>query len=215
MIDYDHRKSTENWAELDYDRSLWFPVPLGFQGTKWADAAEWAYGYSLDRFRRGGRELNKKIVKKEVVPFAERLVVARQVVAGHIGGHKLYCHCPDYTKLPTLVSIGLWKPMGDWQQAIQYYAYWGTKTATTQPMAEWFTTDALGTGVKAQWSGSGVNGDPTTYEQVNYVFRDETYATDVHVFLMSWDHARYVEVLPDLDNLVRAIRCIPDPETQS
>jgi hypothetical protein len=49
------------------------------------------------------------------------------------------------------------------------YAYWGTKTATSPPSAEWFRTDRLGTGVRSQWAGVSASG---AYDQVNYIFRD-------------------------------------------
>lgn len=205
MTDYDHRTSTDNWAEIDYDRDRWFPVPLAFKGTKWLDAAEWAYDYACDRFLRGGRTLTKKIVKKEVLPLADRLVVAHHEAAGHIAGHKLYMHCPDYTKVPLLLAVGLWKTMGTWEEAIQYYAYWGTKTATATPIADWITTENLGTGVRAQWHGA-LDGP---YDQVNFIFRDEAFATDVHAFLMAGDHDRFLEALPDLDRFVQGIRCVP------
>ena len=92
------------------------------------------------------------------------------------------------------------------EEALQHYAYWGTKSATTEPSAEWFETGALGVGVRAQWAG--VIG-PGPYDQVNYAFRDDAYDTDVHVFMTAWDHQRYTEVVPDLDRLVHGIRCVP------
>ncbi|MYS24294.1 hypothetical protein GA0115240_16317 [Streptomyces sp. DvalAA-14] len=209
-MSFDERKSTPNWAEIDYDRSAWFPIPLGFEGTKWSDAAEWAFDYAGDRFVKGGRELTKKVVKKEVLPFAEHLVLARTAVAGRMAGHKLYCHCPDYTKFPVPAAVGLWRCQGTWEEAMRYYAYWGTESATTEAATEWFETEALGTGVKSRWSG--VYG-PGPYDQVNYIFRDAAMETDVHVFLTSWNHDRFIEILPDLDQLVRGIRCVPDPGT--
>ncbi|MFC5029863.1 hypothetical protein C8250_029920 [Streptomyces sp. So13.3] len=208
-MSFDHRKSTENWARIDYDRDVWFPIPLAFKGTKWADAAEWAFDYAGDRFLRGGRELTKKVVKKEVLPFAQALVRGQSEIVGSVAAHKLYFHCPDYTKMPVAVAIALWKREGTREEAFQHYSYFGTKSATVQPVAEWFETEALGRGVKAQWSGVTEIGQ---YDQVNYIFRDDDFDTDVHVFLMSWDHQRFLEVLPDLDAFVRSIRCIPDPD---
>ncbi|SEO37497.1 hypothetical protein [Actinacidiphila rubida] len=203
---FETRTSTPNWFTVDHDDALWFPMPLSITGTRWADVAEWAFDSACDRFLRGGRELNKKVVKKEVLPFAETLVAAHSSAVGKIGAHKFFFHCPDYTKLPVLISIAAWKRDGTREEALQHYAYWGTKSATSAPVAEWFETEALGTGVKAQWTG--VTG-PGPYDQVNYIFRDDTYDADVHVFLTAWDHDRYLEVVPDLDQLVRAIRCVP------
>jgi hypothetical protein len=205
MTDFDHRTTTDNWAEIDYDRDRWFLMPLAFKGTKWLDAAEWAYENACDRFLRGGRTLTKKVVKKEVLPFAERLVRAHHEAAGHIAGHMLYLHCPDYTKVPLLLAVGLWKTMGTWEEATQYYLYWGTKTATTTPVTDWITTENLGTGVRAYWHGEFKG----PYDQVSYIFRNEAFATDVHAFVMAGDHDRFVEALPDLDRFMHGIRCIP------
>lgn len=203
---FETRTSTPNWVKIDYDESRWFPMPLSLQGTRWADAAEWAFDAACDRFLRSGRVLTKKVVKKEVLPFAQALVLAHSNAVGKIGAHKFFLHCPDCTTFPVLVSIALWKRDGTREEALQHYAYWGTKSATSAPVAEWFETEALGVGVKAQWSG--VIG-PGPYEQVNYIFRDDTYDADVHVFMTAWDHTRYTEVVPDLDQLVRGIRCVP------
>ncbi|WP_329134803.1 hypothetical protein OG552_19940 [Streptomyces sp. NBC_01476] len=206
-MSFETREATDNWITVDYDRSRWFPMPVSFPGTKWADEAEWAFDYARDRFLRAGRTLTKKIVKNEVLPFAEALLLARDNAIGHIGAHVFYLHCPDYTRLPVLAAIAMWKRDGTREEAFQHYAYWGTKSATSEATAEWFETEALGTGVRSRWSGDLGNGP---YEQVNYVFRDDTYDTDVHIFLMAWDHDRFVEVAADLDQLVRGIRCVPD-----
>lgn len=208
-MSFDQRKATDNWATVDYDRDVWFPIPLVLEGTKWADAAEWAYDYAGDRVLRTHGELTKKLVKKEVLPFAKALVQGRHEAVAKIAAHKLYFHCPDSTKNPVMAAIGLWKSQGTREEAFQFYSYFGTKTATEQPVAEWFETETLGRGVKAQWSG--VTG-PGQYWQTNYIFRDDEFETDVHVWMLDWDHQRYLEVVPDLDKLVRSIRCTPDPD---
>ena len=58
-------------------------------------------------------------------------------------------------------------------------------------------------GVRAYWN---------TDEHELYIFRNDEFDTDVHIFTAVWDHHRFLEVLPDLDILTRAIHCIPDPE---
>lgn len=205
-MSYDHRTSTENWAQVDWDRNVWFPIPISFGGTKWANAAEWAFDYAGDRVRRAGHELTKKVVKKEVLPFAKSLVVAQNDLAGKWAAHKIYFHCPDSTKIPVATGVGLWKRIGTREEALRFYSYYGTKSATVEPVAQWFESEALGTGVRAQWSGV-IEGD--AYDQVNYAFRDDEFDTDVHIFMLAFDHQRFLEVLPDLDVLARAIRCVP------
>ncbi len=208
MTDFDHRTSTDNWARVDYDKAVWIPIPTSFGGTPWADAAEWAFDFAGDRFLRGGREVNRKVAKKEVLPFSEALLRGRNEIVGKAAAHKFYYHCPDYTKTPVSVFISLWKCQGTREEAFQFYGYWGTKSATTQPVAEWFETEYLGMGVKAQWSGVH-EGRP--YDQVNYIFRDDEFDTDVQVWMVWQQHEPFLEALSDLDAFVRAIRCTPDP----
>ena len=208
MTDFDHRTSTDNWARIEYDKTIWFPIPSAFKGTAWADAAEWAYDWAGNRFLLGGREVNRKVMKKEVLPFAEALVRGRNVVVGKAAAHKFYFHCPDYTKTPVGVFVALWKCQGTREEAFDFYSHWGDAGATGEPVTEWFETEALGRGVKAQWSGLSEAG---RYERVNYIFRNEEFDTDVLVWTMDWDHDRFLEVAADLDTFVYGIRCIPDP----
>jgi hypothetical protein len=213
VTDFNERKSTDNWARVDFDENIWIPIPYAFQGTRWKDAAEWAFDYAGSRFLLGGRDVNKKVVKHEVLPSAQALVRARDQIVGHAKAAKFYFHCPDYTKVPVATFVGLFKCMGTRDEAFEYYAYWGTKSATTQPVAEWFETEHLGTGVKAQWAGR-LPDDGRPYDQVNYIFRNEEFDTDVQVWTTVLDHDRFVEVVPDLDTFVRAIRCTPDPSNK-
>ncbi len=210
MTDFDKRTSTDNWATVAFDENVWIPVPYAFKGTRWSDAEEWAFDYAGSRFLLGGREVTKKVVKKEVLPDAAALVRGRQEIVGKVKAHKFYFHCPDYTKVPVAMCIGLFKCMGTREEAFEFYPYWGTETATTQPVAEWFETGNLGRGVKARWAGL-IPDSAEPYDQVNYIFRDEKFDTDVLVWTTVLDHERFVEVVPDLDVLVQAIRCTPSP----
>jgi hypothetical protein len=73
-VDFDNRKTTKNWAQLDYDRDRWIPVPLVFEGTKWPDAETWAVSYDRDRARKTFGELTRKVQHKEVEPRAASFV---------------------------------------------------------------------------------------------------------------------------------------------
>ncbi|MBV9025319.1 MAG: hypothetical protein JO362_16350 [Streptomycetaceae bacterium] len=205
-MNFDNRKSTKNWAEVNWDRDLWIPVPLTFEGTMWADAAEWALHYASDRAERTYGELTKKVLRKEVKPRAMSFVDAQKDLAGKLPAHKFYMHFPNAHTAPVPVGVGLWDPQGTREEAFQYYAYWTAQNATEPPVAEWFDTEALGRGVKAQWRAME---DSKPVWAVNYIFRNEEFATDVHVFTGCADNERFQEVLPDLDDLVRHIRCAP------
>lgn len=208
-MSFDQRKMSRNWAQVDYDRHVWFPIPIVLEGTKWPNAAEWAADYAGDRVMRTHGELTRKLMKKEVLPFAQALVKGRSEVVGKMAVHKLYFHCPDSTKTPVMAAIGLWQCQSTRDEALQFYSYFGSESATDQPIAEWFETEALGTGVKAHWSGVAGTGQ---YWQVNYAFRNDEFDTDVQIFMMAWDHQRFAEIIPDLDELARSIQCVPDPD---
>lgn len=210
MTDFAERKSSGNWARVDYDKNVWIPIPAGFAGTRWLDAAEWAYDNAGSLLLRSGLDVSKKVMKKEGQPRAEALIRGRDEIVGKAKAHKYYFHCPDYTKVPAAVFVGLWGCLGTREEAFQYYAYWGTKSANVAPVAEWFETEHLGTGIKACWSGTVDDGRP--YDRVSYVFRDEEFNTDVQVWMLLLDHERFEAILPDLDDFVRAIRCTPHPK---
>lgn len=208
-MNFDNRKATKNWAVVDYNRDVWIPVPLTFQGTKWGDVTNWAVYYAEDRVERSYGTLTKKLQRKEVTPRAFALAELHRGLVGTIPASKIYCHLPDASMNGTSVGIGLWQPKGAREEAFQHYAYWGSENAQEQPVAEWFDTEALGRGVKAQWCGQSSDGKPMW--QVNYIFRNDEFETDVHVFTACANGERFQEMLPDLDDLVRHIRCVPDP----
>ncbi|MDI5966680.1 hypothetical protein [Streptantibioticus silvisoli] len=205
-VDFEHRDMTPNWAKVSYDTDVWFPMPFFFKGTMWADAAEWAFYYVTDRFRRGGGSLTKREVKKEVVPRAEILVEVQNSILHQGGAHKFYIHCPDYRVKPVMISIGLWKSKGTRDQALDFYSRWGTRSATSEPVSTAITTEHLGEGIRSQWVGESEGG---RYDRVNYVWRNEEFETDVLVWMILWDRPRFEEVLPDLDAFVQGIRCTP------
>lgn len=207
-VDFSHRDTTYNWAKIKYDAHIWFPMPIIFDGTPWADAAEWAFYYVSDRFRSGGGKMTKHEVKKHVLPRAEVLVdVQRDLIHSAIA-HKFYAHCPEYHVTPVVISVALWKCKGTREQAFEYYGKWGSDTATTVPDVKPCVTDHLGEGIRVQWIGKDKGG---VYENVNYVWRNEEFDTDILVWMMESDRVRFNEVLPDLDEFVKGIYCTTRP----
>ncbi len=209
MTDFDHRKSSDNWAVVTYDQDRWIPMPIYFKGTRWADPAEWAFDQAGKAFLRGGRDLTKKVVKKEVHPFAELLLFAQREESKKIITHKFYLNCPDYTKLPVSAYVGMYKCQGTREQAFEYYSGWGARGAREPARYSEIRTDNLGAGVRSVWSDD-VNG--ATMYCANYVFRNEEYNTDVHAMLRTELEERFWETLPEMDTFVHGIRCTPDPE---
>ncbi|MDI5972248.1 hypothetical protein POF50_023415 [Streptomyces sp. SL13] len=207
-VDFEHRDMTPNWAKVSYDTDVWFPMPFFFKGTKWADAAEWAFYYVTDRFRRGGGSLTKREVKKEVVPRAGILVELQNGILHQGGAHKFYIHCPEYHVQPVVISIALWKCRGTREQAFDFYGNSGSFSATTTPVRQSITTENLGEGIRVRWIGQVAAG---TYENVNYVWRNEEFDTDILVNMFELNRPRFEEVLPDLDAFVQGIRCTTRP----
>jgi hypothetical protein len=211
ISDFDNqRHNTDNWARVSYDKSRWIPMPGAWGGTPWADTAEWAFYQAEMAFLRGGRELNKKVVKKEVLPFSELLLYLYSTVVGKLAAQKYYLHCPNHTTSPVGAYIGLWKCMGTREEAFDYYGLWGTRTAAELqgPESEEFTAAHLGTGLRVRYSEL-LQGE--RMYSVNYVFRNEEYNTDVHVFMNARDEQRFLEALPETDAFVDQVQCTPRP----
>lgn len=199
------RKTTKNWAKVDYDRSRWIIVPLSFEGTKWGDLASWAMYYAEERGEREFGELTKKVMRKEIKPRAASFMDVHKDMVGKLPAQKFFFDWPEWTSVPVPVAVSIWQPQGTREEAFQYYAYWSVKDPQDL-VTEWFETETLGTGVKTRWKAIE-DGKPVW--AVNYVFRNEEWETDVHVFT-SWPvQERFEEVITDLDVLVRGIECCP------
>jgi hypothetical protein len=207
--EFDHRHSTDNWAIVTYDKTRWIPMPGAFEGTPWPGVAEWAFDEAGQAFLRGGRDLDKHVVKKEVRPFAEVLLTAYQTVVGKTAAHKYYLYCPDYRYTPVATYIGLWKCLGTRAEALNYYGLWGTTDNGVSDVRPWdFSTDSLGAGVKTTYVQQ-MDGAPMYW--VNYAFRNEEYNTDVHMFMNTRDEQQFHQLQPELDAFIRGLRCSPDP----
>lgn len=210
-MNFDQRTSSKNLFAFDYDHDKWIPVPVSFEGTKWGSVERWATQYATQHVHRAfGDDLSKKIVRKEVTPRAQNLMMLQQGLAGVVPAHHMFAHCPDAVTGPQPVGIGRWATQGTREQALQYYAYWGVHRATEQPFAEWFDTEHLGRGLKATWPALDDDGDPMW--QVNFGFRHEELEVDLHIFSSCPNKERFEQFLPDLDTLVQGIRCIPAPD---
>ena len=151
-------------------------------------------------------------VKKEVVRGAEILVdVQRDLLHQNIA-HKFYVHSPEYHVTPVVISVVCGSARGTREQAFDYYGKWGSDTATTTPEIKPFATDRLGEGVRVQRIGQDQQG---VYENVNYVWRNEEFDTDILVWMTEADRVRFHEVLPDLDEFVKGIYCCTRPHKES
>ena len=207
--EFDHRHSTRNWAKVTYDKNRWIPMPGVFEGTPWPGVAEWAFDEAGQAFLRGGRDLNKHVVKKEVRPFAELLLSLYKTLVGKTAAHKYYLHCPDYQHLPVGTFIGLWKCLGTRTEALHYYGLWGTTDNGCSDARSWdFSTESLGAGVKTTYVDQ--SGDAPMYYG-NYAFRNEEYNTDVHMFYNTADWQRFQDVQPEMDEFIRGLHCSPRP----
>ncbi len=206
-MNFDDRKTTKNWAKVEYDRDQWIIVPLTFEGTKWRDAAHWALYYAADRAERTYGEVTKKLMRKEVEPRAASFMDTHKDMVGRAPAQKFFFNFPDAKTVPVPVGIGLWQTQGTREEAFDYYTWWSAHDPV-DPVAEWFETESLGTGVKARWQAMD-EGKPIW--AVNYIFRDDEFDTDVHIFAGWPVRERFEEVITDLDVLVRSIKCCPRP----
>jgi hypothetical protein len=203
-MSFDRRQKSDCLLSIDYDRSIWVPVPLEFPSGPWSDAAEWAFESAGDCVLRSGYNLSKEVVVEEVLPLSQRLLLGRYEVVGKVPGLRLYLHCPDSAKMPSFLSIGLWRSQGTREEALRYYSMWGSVSADSVPSVDDFSTEVLGCGLRSSWASPlGV--------QVNYFFRDDLCGTDLHVYAVTPEPERLGEFNSDLDAFVRGLGCVPRP----
>jgi hypothetical protein len=103
------------------------------------------------------------------------------------------------------VSFGIWAAVGDAAGQLRALAGADSPDAMEPPLVEEFTTERLGTGLKAL-AHTRKGGTITGY--VNYAWRSEEHATALRMFTGCPDLGRLQRALPDLDRLARGATII-------
>lgn len=197
--------SQKGWVNIDGDhllRLIWVPCPPFFEGgeTRQSWAAESAQLWFQSSQSPYGRE--------EVDHLGEMFAAIHEDVyaAGHC--HQAVIHLPDPRMVPLPVQIGVWAMQGNREQTLRSLAHADDAEAIDPPIAEEFTTERLGTGLKVLHYRHGPDGKRVD-GYLNYAWRSEQYETDLRVFTFCDDLSRLERARPDLDDLARAIEIVP------
>ncbi len=197
--------SRKGWINIDQDllaRMIWVICPPFFpegeDRESWADESAGLW-WQLSGWKYG---------KREVGALAEMLSAIHQdlYAAGHC--HQALIHLPRPNMVPLPVQIGIWAMAGDRDEQLRLLTQADEPAAVEPPIIEEFTTERLGTGLKAlhyrrEPGGTRLDG------YLNYAWRSEQYETDLRLFTFSSDMSRLHAALPDIDDLARAIELVP------
>lgn len=197
--------SKKGWISIDQDQFTdltWVPCPPFFEGgntrESWA-AEESGLWWKLSGLKHG---------KRQTRGLAEMLSAIHKdlYAAGHC--HLAVLHLPDPRMLPLPVQFGVWRMEGEREEQLRLLANADAPEAIEPPIVEEFTTDRLGTGLKALHyrrapDGSAIHG------YLSYAWRSEQYETDLRLFTFFWDLARLQKAIPDIDELARGTAIVP------
>lgn len=197
--------SREGWLNIDQDlllRLTWVPCPPFFPDGQ--DRESWA----AESAGLWWRMSESPYGKREIDDLAGLLSAIHQDVyaAGHC--HQALIHLPDPRMLPLPVQLGIWAMDGDRDEQLRTLAHADEPTAVEPPIVEEFSTERLGTGLKALHYRFGRDGS-AVHGYLNYAWRSERYETDLRLFTFCWDLSRLQRALPDIDELARAIEIVP------
>jgi hypothetical protein len=197
--------SRKGWLNIDREyllRLIWVPCPPFFAGGE--DRRSWA----AESAALWWRSSKSPYGREEVDHLADALAAIHQDVyaAGHC--HQALVHLPNPRMLPLPAQIGVWAMQGDRDQALRSLAHAGDPEAIEPPITGEFTTERLGTGLKALHYRRSPDGE-RVHGYLNYAWRSEQYETDLRLFTFCDDLTRLERAMPDIDDLARAIEIVP------
>jgi hypothetical protein len=197
--------SKKGWVSIDQDlltRLTWVPCPPFFPDGE--NRESWAAESAALWWRASGL----KHGKRETRGLAEVLSAIHKdlYAAGHC--HQAVIHLPDPRMLPLPVQLGVWQMEGGREEQLRTLANAGAPEAIEPPVVEEFTTDRLGTGLKALHYRRGADRS-AIHGYLSYAWRSEEYETDLRLFTFCWDLSRLQRAIPDIDELARAIAIVP------
>ncbi|MFG2308816.1 hypothetical protein ACGFS9_09025 [Streptomyces sp. NPDC048566] len=195
----------------------WVALPAVFEGTDWADSAEYAEQMASALVVRqrefvGGRiddDLGERAAA-QILDVYNRLfdLVEAQY-------HLLYW--PDLRKPPLPVFLGAWKPERDRTSAEVHYAgsFHHLETGGPSSIEERFATDSLGAGLRSLAFvplNADEPEDPDCLVGVlTYFWRATSRPADVRLVVFTNELGQLYAALPDLDAFARTLVLTGEP----
>jgi hypothetical protein len=192
--------SKKGWASIDYDERIWIPCPAVFQPG--IDRETYAAGVARIWWEQSG--IGHK--PSDVGRLAEMLSVIHQSIWGKIPCHYALIHLPDPRLMPLVLYVGIWEAAGDENEQLRVLCHADDPEAVERPVAEEFTTDRLGTGLRVIRYRHLPDG--ALYAGLAYAWRSATYETDLLLNTSSEDLGRLQRAIPDIEDLARATNII-------
>ena len=197
--------SEKGWVDIDREllnRLTWVPCPPFF--PEGADRESWAADSAALWWDVSGLKHGKRQTRALAAMLAA--IHKDLYAAGHC--HQAVIHLPDPRMLPLPVQLGVWQMRGGREERLRMLAHADGPEAIEPPIVEEFTTERLGTGLRALHYRRGDDGSET-HGYLNYAWRLEEYETDLRLFTFCWDLSRLQRAMPDIDELARATAIVP------
>lgn len=197
--------SKKGWIKLDYDKTIWIPLPPGFRPD--ATREEWADGFAQLWWNASGRKHGKRDVKN----FAKMLDTIQRTIYSEQPCHTALLHMPDVDWSPLPVCFGIWQALGEPEEQLLELVHATEPVAIEKPIVEEFQTENLGRGLKTIYY-QRLTKSKGTLAVLNYAWRSEQYETALHIYTAAPDWGRLQRAIPDLDEMARTVSFIPGVE---
>jgi hypothetical protein len=196
--------SKKGWVSIDYDERTWIPCPPVFPAG--IDRESFAAGVARIWWEQSG--IRHK--PSDVGRLAEMLSMIHEGTYGKIPCHLAFIHLPDPRLLPLVLYVGVWEAVGDKNEQLRMFCHAADPEAVERPVAEEFTTDRLGTGLRVIRYRNLPDG--ALYAGLAYAWRSAEYETDLLLNTSSEDLGRLQRAILDIEDLARATSVIPQPD---
>lgn len=192
--------SKRGWVRIGYNQKTWIPClpafPEGYDRESYASevAQIWWASSGL------------KHSAVDVARLKTMLSEIHKSIYGHIPCHLAFIHLPDPRLMPLVLYVGIWESTGDRDEQLRMLCHADDPDAVERPVAEEFSTDRLGTGLRVIRYRHLPDG--ALYAGLSYAWRSEEYETDLQLWASSEDLARLQRAIDDIEEFARVTSVI-------
>jgi len=183
---------------------VWLPCPASFPDGE--DVDSWASESAQVWWENSGRRHHGADVTllSETLAGIHRIIYAAD---SPLLFHFAMLHLPERIA-PLPVMFGVWPAIGDRQTQLNTLTGIGHPGLVKPAIAEEFSTDRLGRGLRTlaytrAGNGSGIN------VTINYAWRCEELETALRIFAAAGDLGRMQKAIPDIEKLAQAVELVP------
>lgn len=202
----DSLTSKKGWVSIDYDEAVWIPCPPVFPPG--IDRESYAWGIARIKWDAFGGKHGRK--PSDVPQLAAMLSEIHKGIYGKIPCHLAFIHLPDPRMMPLVLYVGVWEARGSKDEQLRMLCHADDPEAVEPPVAEEFTTERLGAGLRVIRYRNLPDG--ALYAGLGYAWRSEEYETDLLLNTSSEDLARLQGAIPDIEELARVTSVISQDE---